>query len=207
MDPLQKPYLRLMGIASLKVVRRLLPEVNIENENELWFFVDFATSTYRVGTSFDIIVNGKTHQWNHDYRIELTQVTDQLGGSLDQIEKGYKTICSFKFTPKIPPQIKNLYELSDWDVKDRSILIGRHQDIEIFGPTKNMEDLLNIYQLLVLEKMVESHKKHFTISEISNLIPHTSAKQYHNHIYWLAQQLVNRGRLKEEGEERFILVD
>src|ERR1700683_1082377 len=117
MDPFQKPYLRLMGIAPAKIMHRLLTDHNLKNDNTAWFFVDFANSTYKLGTVFDILINGETLNWNPDYKIELTGVTDQMGGALEQIEKGYKTICEFKFTPKTPPQIKLLPHLNDWDLK------------------------------------------------------------------------------------------
>jgi hypothetical protein len=213
MDPLQKPYLRILGLASKKVLNQLLPDDISEQKNTLWFFMDFASSTYKLGTIFDILIDSKTSDWDPDYKMELTGVTDQLGGALKQIEKGYKTISSFKFSPKVPQQIKLLPRLSDWDVKEHTLLVGRHQDIEILGSVQNFETTVSNYEELIFEKMKNSHKQSFTISQIAHMIPRTQTNlhwqyvQYRKHIEWLAYRLVIQGRLRQEGKQRLVLVE
>ncbi|AXT21187.1 hypothetical protein D7030_08410 [Flavobacteriaceae bacterium AU392] len=106
--------LKIIGKLNSDLQKKILPE-KIDDEKVIGFFVDYSDMDIFLNALFGTIYFNESIE---KVNFELIFITNELFISLDLIEKGYKTICFFKFY-SIPNLIYQIPYVDNWyDYKD-----------------------------------------------------------------------------------------
>jgi hypothetical protein len=204
MIAIQNHFLSLMGKVSSTVMKKMgLPK---PQTNSFWAFVDYASQSYRIGSQFDFITDGKS-KWNNDLSLQIREIRDQFGNKHSSLSKGWQTICLFECSPEVPDIIKTLPEIAHWESNDHEINIFQESKTSVSSIDPIKAKLIEGYGYYIIHELKSQNRNHLKEAEIEgvfkklpNTLPLTtnSRKEY---LRLVVRRMKSKGLLREKNGE------
>lgn len=153
--------LTIEGKVKQKDIKKLTSDFQLD-ENQGWFFVDYAVKEVPLNSKFDVLLEGESKRLifgpNRSF-IKLVTILDQFGNRLPAISEGHKSICKLEFHPTIPAALKKIAFLDGWDYNPEAIYIVHHADVELATPDKVVNDLYRIVFIHLKTTFSKNHNQ------------------------------------------------
>jgi hypothetical protein len=179
--------LHILSKASPTIVNKLDKAIP---KNALWVFAGYCFEELPKNFSFDIIVDAKTSDWNHDYKFKLLEIVDEFGKYHASIPEGYKTVCLIQCTPSIPIFIENLSTDKTWNFKRKGLYVCEHSSIDPLKP-------LNV-SIETFEVIVSMFKRYLKDNNTNAISMSDAIKLFSPSSNMIIDNLIISGSVKEE---------
>jgi hypothetical protein len=123
MEPIK---IRILGQLSLELYARFVHLLSFEGKDEsfIWLFCDRSEFDIPIGTTFrNIETDDGKFVFSGDAVLKV--VTQQWAKKLDEIPRGWTTVCGFQFSAKaIPSIVLSLPKLTDLSLSDQFLIFN-----------------------------------------------------------------------------------
>lgn len=204
----ERSILTIEGKVRQKVIKKLTHDFSL-NENQLWFFVDYAVEEVALHSKFDVLLEGKSKKLIlGPGRLSLKLLTcfDQFGNKLPNVPRGWKTICKFEAHPNIPASLKKLPFLEEWDYNPNAISLVNSRDVELGIPDVIINDLYQIVFIQLKNYFGEKSTRSLYKKDLVDFLkksfktPSTSANQ-------ILDALMQLGKVTQKDDNEVELAD
>jgi hypothetical protein len=197
--------LTIEGKVKQRTIKQMTNNYTLQ-ENQGWFFVDYASEEVPLASRFDVLLEGESKRLlPGSISIKLVSCLDQFGNRLSTVPQGWKTICKFEFHPHIPSVIKKLPYFDGWDYNPQSISIANHEEIELGVSDVILYDLYDIifiqFKTSIGKFPKKIYKKDLVYSLEKFLTPHSIRAVQ------LLKTWIQLGKVTEKSNDELELVE
>jgi len=199
--------LTIEGKVEAKVLKKLSRNYSLP-ENQLWVFVDYATTSISLNTQFDTLLEGDDKSLVPGIVvIKIIECLDQFGNSLSEIPEGWKTICKLEFYPVIPPKVDMLPSLSTWQFNPSRITLANHRNVRLnySESYEHFNDIIALAYKSMIYYRFKTHSDIITVKEFYTYLEDI-LKIDHNKADNILTVFVQTGKIKPINNNRIELL-
>lgn len=204
----ERSILTIEGKVKQKIVKKLTHDFSL-NENQLWFFVDYAAEDVALHSKFDVLLEGKSQKLvlgPGRFSLKLLACLDQFGNKLSSVPRGWKTICKLESHPNIPTSLKKLPFLEEWDYNPNAISLVNSKNVELAVPDGIIQDLYKIVFIHIRNSFDQKPKRPLYKKDLIDFLK-KSFKTHSSSANQILETLMQLGKVTQKSDNEVELAD